>query len=130
MDLYTGDQSVGSLVSIAGAGGSITTTDPSTSTHTLTIGGSTKPAGSFGLVIKDGTTAKLGFTRSGSGTTVLTAANTYTGTTTVTGGSLIVNGSLASGSAVTVAGGALGGSGTVAGTVTASSTGILSPGAL
>ena len=50
------------------------------------------------------------------GTTILTAASTYTGPTIINGGKLSVNGSIAS-SAVTVnAGGALGGNGTVGNT--------------
>lgn len=50
------------------------------------------------------------------GTTILTAASTYTGPTLINGGTLAVNGSIAS-SAVTVnAGGTLGGNGTVGNT--------------
>ena len=50
------------------------------------------------------------------GTTILTAASTYTGPTIINGGTLSVNGSIAS-SAVTVnAGGTLGGNGTVGNT--------------
>ena len=49
-----------------------------------------------------------------SGTTILTASNSYTGPTTVNAGALIVDGSIASSSLTTVKGGALlGGSGTV-----------------
>jgi len=68
------------------------------------------------------------FTQAGSGTTVLTAANTYNGATNVDAGTLLINGnqSAATG-AVTVASGAtLGGSGTTGGAVTVN--GILSPG--
>ena len=61
------------------------------------------------------------------GTTLLTAANTYTGATTISGGTLRVNGSIAN-SAVTVnSGGVLGGNGTL-GNTTVASGGILAPG--
>jgi outer membrane autotransporter protein len=64
-----------------------------------------------------------------SGTTSLTAANTYTGPTTVDGGALIVNGSIASSSLTTVnPGGTLGGTGTVSGAVQINTGGILAPG--
>jgi outer membrane autotransporter protein len=68
-----------------------------------------------------------GVTQTGTGRTILTAANTYTGSTIVSGGTLSVNGSIAS-SAVTVAsGGTLGGIGTV-GATTAQSGGTIAPG--
>ena len=52
-----------------------------------------------------------------SGTTILTASNTYTGPTTVNGGALIVNGSIASSALTTVnGGGLLGGIGLVGNT--------------
>ncbi len=59
------------------------------------------------------------FNQVGSGTTILTAANTYTGATTISAGELDVNGSTHASSAVSIlSGGALGGTGTVNGTVT------------
>lgn len=55
-----------------------------------------------------------GEVRHESGTTLLTAQNTYTGATTVDGGTLLVNGSIESSSLTTVnAGATLGGTGTV-----------------
>ncbi len=50
----------------------------------------------------------LGLAKAGSGTLVLTAANSYTGPTLVSGGTLLVNGSLAAGGTLTVdSGGAM-----------------------
>ncbi len=68
--------------------------------------------------------------KSGDGTLVLTAVNTYIGTTTVSGGALLVNspGSTHASSAVTVqSGGTLGGTGTINGTVTVNAGGTLQP---
>jgi YVTN family beta-propeller protein/autotransporter-associated beta strand protein len=77
----------------------------------------------FGSVIS-GTGA---FQQNGTGTTVLTAVNTYTGPTFVNAGTLVVNGSIAN-SAVTVSSGAtLAGIGTV-GATTINSGGIFAPG--
>src|SRR5262249_31598940 len=57
------------------------------------------------------------FTQAGTGTTTLTAANTYAGNTLVSGGTLFVNGSIA-GTATVMSGAKLAGNGTVAGVVT------------
>jgi autotransporter-associated beta strand protein len=63
----------------------------------------------------------------GSGTWVLSQANTYSGTTIISQGTLQILGSLAAGSAVTVGGGGiLSGSGSIGGPVTVN--GVLSPG--
>ncbi|MBB5190410.1 fibronectin-binding autotransporter adhesin [Silvimonas terrae] len=66
-----------------------------------------------------------GVSQVGMGTTVLTAANTYTGTTNINAGTLQVDGSITSPVSVN-AGGTLSGSGVVTGTVTNS--GIVMPG--
>jgi fibronectin-binding autotransporter adhesin len=69
------------------------------------------------------------FAQIGTGTTILTAANTYTGATTITSGRLVVDGSLAAGSAVTTGSTAtLAGSGTIGGATTIQGGGIHSPG--
>jgi outer membrane autotransporter protein len=62
------------------------------------------------------------------GTTILTAANTYTGPTNVNGGMLLVNGSIAGSVAVVNAGGTIGGSGALGETLI--NGGTLSPGAV
>ena len=62
----------------------------------------------------------------GTGSTVLTAANTYTGQTTVDDGSLIVDGSIASPETVVNPGGTLAGTGLIGGNVV--NNGIVSPG--
>ena len=72
-----------------------------------------------------GTTADGGLTKSGSGTLVLSSADTYTGTTTVTSGSLVINGAVAS--TLVVVTGSLGGSGTMA-NATLSGSGSINPG--
>ena len=68
-------------------------------------------------------------TKTGAGTLVLAASNTYAGKTQVTAGTLLVNGSLAATSAVTVGTGAtLGGNGVINGAVTVQAGGALAPG--
>ena len=80
-------------------------------------GGSYSGAGSWAL------------TKTGDGTLILGAANTYSGATTVSAGKLIVNGSIAN-SATTVASGAtLEGGGSIGGSVTVQSGGHIAPGA-
>ncbi len=70
-----------------------------------------------------------GLVQSGSGTTILTATNTYTGATDVKAGTLRVNGALTSSTLLTVHdGGTLGGSGTITGAVNVLSGGNLSAG--
>ena len=68
-----------------------------------------------------------GVQQNGAGTTILTAAHTYSGTTTVNAGSLLVEGSIAASNLTTVnAGGTLGGTGTLGSTLI--NGGRLSPG--
>ncbi|WP_395397576.1 autotransporter-associated beta strand repeat-containing protein [Novosphingobium sp. BL-8A] len=65
-----------------------------------------------------------------SGTTALTANNSYTGATTISGGTLRINGdqSAATGLTSVLAGGTLGGSGIVGGDVTVADGGTIAPG--
>lgn len=73
-------------------------------------------------------TGQGGVTQAGSGTTILTAANSYTGVTNVNAGTLRINGnqSAATGNVTVSSGATLGGSGTIGGATTIS--GIHSPG--
>lgn len=79
----------------------------------------------------DGTISGTGaVSQLGTGTTVLTAANSYTGTTTVAAGTLRINGdqSAATGLTNVLNGGTLGGTGTIGGSVTVADGGTLAPG--
>ncbi|GAA5116986.1 autotransporter-associated beta strand repeat-containing protein [Luteolibacter yonseiensis] len=89
----------------------------SDSPRSLTLQGASSNDNTVSGVISNGTTGLTGVTKAGTGTWVLTAANTYTGETLVSAGTLLVNGSLGE-TAVNVNGGTLGGTGTIAGSVT------------
>ncbi|EMF0716275.1 autotransporter-associated beta strand repeat-containing protein [Citrobacter freundii] len=69
--------------------------------------------------------------QSGSGSTTLSANNTYTGATTVSAGTLYVNGNQSSATGLTTvsSGATLGGNGTIGGSVTVADGGTLTPGA-
>ena len=67
------------------------------------------------------------FTQAGPGTTILTAANTYTGNTVISGGALLVNGSIA-GAATVMSGAKLGGNGAIGGVVNVQAGGQLGAG--
>ena len=98
---------------------------------TLTLANNAQ-SNTFSGVIKNDA-GMLSLAKTGSGTLMLSGANTYTGATTVSSGTLIVNspGSLAAGSSVSVANtAALGGNGTVNGAVTVAFGGSLIPGGL
>ncbi len=97
--------------------------------RTLTLEGSNTGTNTLAAILKDDTTNPTSLRKNGSGTWVLTGANTYTGSTTVDGGLLLVNGSLATGSAVGVnTNGTLGGKGIVNGTATVNAGGRIAPG--
>lgn len=85
-------------------------------TPTLTVGANDN-GGTFSGIIKN-TAGTLAVTKSGTGTLILSGANTYSGATAVNAGTLLVKNSIGSG-AVTVASTAtLGGTGTIGGNVT------------
>ena len=92
--------------------------------NTLAIG-TNSGSGSFPGAIINGT-GTASFIKEGTGTQVLTGANTYTGPTTINGGILEVDGSLGT-SAVTV-NAVLDGSGTLNGAVTIASGGLVAGG--
>ena len=92
---------------------------------TLTLQGSTAGTGEIAGAIVNGSTV-TSLTKSGSGTWVLSGANTYTGNTAVNAGTLVVNGSLGAGALSVASGATLMGSGTIAGITTIA--GIHSPG--
>jgi autotransporter-associated beta strand protein len=85
LDLNGFNQTVGSLTTNTTASGYITNSGSASGTNTLTISGSTSPT-AFGFVIADGPTSKLAVTRAGTGTTILSGANTFRGPVTITGG--------------------------------------------
>ncbi|MCX6925793.1 MAG: autotransporter-associated beta strand repeat-containing protein, partial [Verrucomicrobia bacterium] len=85
--------------------------------------GNGNASGTFSGVIQNA----LSITKIGSGTQILTGANTYTGTTTVSNGTLQVDGSLGGSGAVTVAGGTLRGTGSIAGPIAVNAGGTLAP---
>ena len=89
---------------------------------TLNVGGVMHNGASFGS--NGGTPATV--SKSGAGTMVLSAINTYSGATTVNAGTLVVNGSLGNAAVSVALGATLGGSGGIAGPVNV--LGTLSPG--
>jgi autotransporter-associated beta strand protein len=94
---------------------------------TITIGVA-NGSGTFSGIIKDNVSASLGIVKTGSGTEIFTAANTYSGNTIVNGGTLVVNGTAGSG-IVLVNSGTLAGTGTISGAVSIGTSATLAPGA-
>jgi fibronectin-binding autotransporter adhesin len=86
-----------------------------------------------GVISGDGSYVRNASTAGSGGTTVFTAANTYSGGTSVSRGTLLANNTSGSGTgsgAVTVGGnGILGGTGSIDGLVTVNNFGIVAPGA-
>ena len=103
-----------------------------TYSHSITIAGDPTFDVSTGLTVtQSGVIADGGVpgdvVKTGGGTLILSATNTYTGTTTVNAGTLSVNGAIASSTVTVNSGGILGGNGTV-GPTTIASGGALAPG--
>ena len=100
-------------------------------TAAIDTGGYTMTLGGTLADLYSGTAGS--FVKTGAGTLILTANNTYTGDTTVSAGTLLVNGALSTGTAAgttTVAAGAtLAGTGTIGSATTIQSGATLSPGA-
>lgn len=98
----------------------------------LTLQGSTTGTGEIsGAIVDNSGTNTTSVVKAGSGTWVLSGANSYAGTTTVNGGTLVISGTQASTGATTVNGGTLqvgaGGTGSItASTVTVGNGGTLS----
>ena len=108
----------------SGASPAFTTANTS---YTLTLGGSSAQANSFGTVLANNGTGAVNLIKAGTGLWALGGQNTYTGSTTVSGGTLLVNGSLGGTSGVSVAAGAvLGGTGSINATIAGA--GLVSPG--
>jgi fibronectin-binding autotransporter adhesin len=100
-----------------------------TTPRTLKLTGSNAANNTLASAIANSTKGGVvNLEKSGSGTWVVSGANTYTGTTTVSAGTLLVNGTHVGGGAYSVAAGAtLGGTGSTSGALTVS--GFVSPGA-
>jgi fibronectin-binding autotransporter adhesin len=85
--------------------------------HTLTLTGSNTGNNTFSPVIGD-SNLPTSLNKTGPGTWVLTAINTYTGPTKVTGGTLIVTGALSGSIGTSVTNATLAGTGSIANAVT------------
>jgi autotransporter-associated beta strand protein len=108
-DMRSGDVKVDQL-----SGGGRVTNSWTGGAGTLSVGNNNGSA-TFSGVIQDGSSVRS-FVKNGTGTQILSGANTYTGRTTISNGTLMVNGSLAAASWVTnTANGTLAGTGTVGG---------------
>ncbi len=110
LDITGYNTQIGSLTGGGTSGGNVTL-----GAATLTVGGdNTSPAAYAGVISGTG-----GVTKIGSGTQILTRANTYSGATIVSSGALMANNSSGSatgtGSVTVQTGANLGGSGTVSG---------------
>ncbi len=112
LDLAGFNQTVNALngvASLANSNRKITNSAAGTGTNTITVGNG-NGTGTFNGLIQDGTTAKVAFTKTGSGNQTLNGNHTYTGGTLVSGGTLTLGdatNTLANGGSVNVNGGTL-----------------------
>ena len=119
----------GGTIASSGAGAltfantaAITVDNDANTARTLTLGGTNTGNNTFAPVIPDGADQRtVALAKTGSGTWILTGANTYSGGTTLAGGgTLLVNNTSGSGTgtgAVTVTTATLGGTGSISGPV-------------
>jgi autotransporter-associated beta strand protein len=109
LDMKGFNETVDLLVSSGSSASSATgiVTNSGATQSTLTLGGGSASSATFTGVIQDGTSS-IALTKSGSGTQILSGANTYTGGTTISAGTLQAANTAALGAgAVTVSGGTL-----------------------
>ena len=111
---------------VNGLNGAGTVDNSAAGTPTLTIGNN-NVASTFSGVIKN-TAGSLAITKIGTGTLMLSGANTYSGPTTLSAGTLLITNTCAGPGTITCNGGTLGGTGTVAGVVKVNSGATISPG--
>lgn len=108
---------------LAGSGG-VSLVDDIGNPVALTVGGN-----DLGLSTYSGALSGSGsLTKAGTGTLMLSGANSFTGPTVVSGGKLLVSGSYAGGAITAASGGTFGGSGLVSGAVTVNAGGGLEAG--
>lgn len=133
-DLNGFNQTIGSLTTGAGTGNGVIM-NGAASTSTLTINGSATPAACSNALADSGT-GKVALVRAGTGSTTLSATNTYSGGTTINSGTLMANtpttGSATGSGKIDVnSGGILGGTGRAGGgndVITIFGGGTLAPG--
>jgi autotransporter-associated beta strand protein len=87
VDLNGGNQQVASL-SDSGVGGGGIVTNNGSFNSVLSV--ATSGSSTFSGAIKDGASGTMGLTMNGTGTQILSGANTYTGPTTISSGKLVV----------------------------------------
>lgn len=103
------------LGSLAGGTSALTTIVSDNAASTLQINHGTTAGADFAGVINNGIGGSVSLVKKGTGTQILSGANTYTGATTVSAGTLLVNGSLGFTAVTVEATGTIGGSGELGG---------------